>query len=110
MNWNKYSLFKLPNRHRRFEYIPRYYDPQKEQLEKKVKAAEATSKGDKDYRREISFRQHTADKWGNTEFKSQAMRSNVRLIIIFIIVLIAVYFLYQMLDGIVPFLENQQLN
>ena len=109
MNWNKYSLFKLPNHHRRFEYIPRYYDPKKEELEKKVKVAEAEAKGERDYRREISFRQHTSDKWGNSEFKSQAMKSNVRLIIIFVIVLIGVYFLFQALDNIAPFIDNQKM-
>jgi cytochrome c-type biogenesis protein CcmH/NrfG len=108
MNWNRFSLFKLPNKHRRFEYIPRYYDPRKEELEKKVKAAQKKPGEEDGQRREISFRQQTADKWGNTEFKMQAMRSNIRLIVIFIIVLIAFYYLYQYLDDAAYFLDNQK--
>lgn len=111
MNWNKYSLFKLPSRHRRFEYVPRYYDPKKEELQKKIRAAKRIAKqsdeGGIDESREISFRQHASDKWGNSEFKNQAMRSNVRLIVIFAIVLIAFYFLYQQLDNVAPWLDSQ---
>ena len=40
MNWNRMSLVKLPDRHKRFEYIPRYYDPRKEELNKKIEQAE----------------------------------------------------------------------
>lgn len=101
MNWNKYSIFKLPNRHKRFEYTPRYYDPRKEELEKKIKAAEAEANPDKQditARREISFRERTSDKWGNSDFKSHSMRANMRLIVIFIFCLIAFYYLYQYLD------------
>lgn len=112
MNWNKYSLFKLPNRHRRFEYVPRYYDPKKEELKRKIREAERAAKREKgevgmDVRREISFRQSTADKWGNTEFKNQAMRSNIRLIVIFAIVLIAFYFLYQSLADVGTWIDSQ---
>ncbi|MCB9222684.1 MAG: hypothetical protein R2780_12270 [Crocinitomicaceae bacterium] len=108
MDFNRFSLFKLPNKHRRFEYVPRYYDPRKEELEKKIKAAQAVSEDGAHVRREISFRQQAADKWGNNEFKTQAMRSNVRLVVIFIIVLIAFYYLYQYLDDAAYFLDNQK--
>lgn len=111
MNWNKYSIFKVPNRHRRFEYIPRYYDPKKEELLKKIRAAERAAKKDQeegiDIGREISFRQSTSDRWGNTEFKNQAMRSNIRLLVIFAIGLIAFYFLFQGLDLVAPWLDSQ---
>ncbi len=108
MNWNKMSLFKLPNRHKRFDYIPRYYDPKKEELEKKIKQAESATDANGNYQRELSFRQQTADKWGNTDFKREAMRSNVRLIIIFGIILFAVFFLFQYLDVIGTFIDNNK--
>lgn len=106
MNWNRMSLFKLPNRHKRFEYIPRYYDPRKEELNKKIEQAENAVDQEGNYQRKISFRQKTADKWGNPEFKRQTMRSNLRLIVIFAIVLMATYFLFIGLDHIAPFLDN----
>lgn len=110
MNWNKYSIFKLPNKHRRFEYVPRYYDARKEELEKKIKAAEATAKKSNDgitERREISFRERTSDKWGNTEFKSKMMSANIRLIVIFVIALLAFFYLFQYLGEAANFLDEQ---
>ncbi|MBD3638309.1 MAG: hypothetical protein HUJ25_13235 [Crocinitomicaceae bacterium] len=111
MNWNKYSLFKLPNKHRRFEYVPRYYDPRKEELEKKIKAAEReanlTKGKDVEMRREISFRQRTSDHWGNSEFKSKMMNTNIRLIVILGIALIGFYFLFEHLDGWAYFLDEK---
>ena len=106
MNWNRMSLFKLPSRHKRFEYIPRYYDPRKEEIKKKIEQAEKSANGDQNYRREISFRQQTADRWGNADYKKKSMQANVRLIIIFLCVLFACYFLFIGLDDIVPFLES----
>ena len=109
MNWNKYSIFKLPNKHRRFEYVPRYYDPRKEKLEQKIKAAEAEANPEKSgeyQRREISFRERTSDKWGNSDFKSSMMRSNLRLIIIFGVCLVAFYFLYQNLNDLALYLDE----
>ena len=110
LNWNKYSVFKLPNKHKRFEYIPRYYDPRKEELEKKIRAAEKEANPDKkfeDYSREISFRQKTSDKWGNTDFKSKMMRANARLIVIFVVCLIGFYYLYTYLSDVALFLDDQ---
>ena len=103
-------MFKLPNRHRRFEYVPRYYDPRKEELEKKIKAAEAEANPEKknlNQRREISFREKTSDNWGNSKFKSDMMRANVRLIVIFAVCLIVFYFIYQNLTEMALFLDDQ---
>ena len=106
MNWNKMSLFKLPNRHKRFEYVPRYYDPKKEEIKKKMIHADNPVDENGKYQRELSFRQKTADRWGNTDFKREAMRSNIRLIIIFGIVLFAVYFVFQNLDLMGEFIDT----
>lgn len=110
MNWNRMSLFKLPNKHRRFEYIPRFYNEKEEELKKKIKLSENATDKDGNYQREISFRHKTADKWGNTDFKREAMRSNVRLIVIFGIVLFAMYVLIQNLDLIGVFIDNNKTN
>lgn len=101
INWNKYSLFKLPNQNRRFEYIPRYYDERKETLQKKIKQAqiekEHLDKGDLE--RVINFREQMNDSWRNgDEVKSQRFRSNIRLIIILGVIIIAFYYLFLGLD------------
>ena len=58
MNWNRISLFKLPNRHKRFDYVPRYYDADKEALQRKIDQAnrEAGLTATSNHSREIEFR------------------------------------------------------
>ena len=101
LNWNRFNLFKLPNRHRRFEYIPRYYDERKETLQKKIRQAEiAKANGEvSDSERTINFREEMRDSWRNSdEIKTQRLRSNIRLIVILGIIIIAFYYLFIGLD------------
>lgn len=108
MDWNRLSLFKLPNRHKRFEYVPRYYNPEKEELERKIARAkaEAALNGSRDNGREIEFRSKFEGKWGGSEVKSAAIRSNIRLLVIFAILIIVFYYIFIGLDGIGYFLDE----
>ncbi len=110
MNWNRFSLFKLPNHHKRFEYVPRYFDAEKEALRKKLKAAnldESTDEESVQRRREITFKTKTASRWNNSDYKSQTMRSNVRLIVILAGVVILFYYIFQGLDGMGLFIDEK---
>jgi len=101
MNWNRFNLFKLPNRHRRFDYIPRYYDERKETIQKKIRQAEIEhAKGQAtDSERIINFREEMRDNWHNSdEIKTQRIRSNIRLIVILGIIIIAFYYIFIGLD------------
>lgn len=100
MNWNRISLFKLPNRHKRFEYVPRYYDADKEALQRKIDQAnrEAGLTATGNHSREIEFRSQIQSKWGHSEYKLASMRSNIRLIVILGLLLIAVYYIFIGLD------------
>ncbi len=108
MNWNRFSLFKLPNRHKRFDYVPRYYDAEKESLLKKLKQAEKENLLDENgkYAREIKFKAKVENKWGNSDYKAQSMRSNVRLIVILGVVIVLFYYIFVGLDGIGYFLDE----
>lgn len=109
MNWNRLSLFKLPNSHKRFEYVPRYYDPKKEELKKKLEATAAKENNevlDSSRTREISFRAKTADRWSNSAYKTQNMRANLRLVLILAGVIILFYFIFQALDGMGIFIDE----
>ncbi len=108
MNWNRFSLFKLPSRHKRFDYVPRYYDAEREELKKKIKAAERLNGNgdDQNFEREIRFKNKVENKWGNSDYKAQSMRSNVRLIVILGIVFIVFYYVFIALDGIGVFLDE----
>jgi capsular polysaccharide biosynthesis protein len=45
------KFFKTP-RHKQFTYRPRYYDEQKEDLQRRVEAAQQEVRGEKEYTRE----------------------------------------------------------
>lgn len=108
MNWNRFSLFKMPGRHKRFDFVPRYYNPEKEALEEKIRQAKIENGllDDGSIRREIKFKAETSNKWGNSEFKSQSMRANIRLIIILFLVIAAFYYIFVGLDGVGYFLDE----
>jgi len=108
MNWNKFGLFKLPNRHKRFEYIPRYYNEQKETLQQKIDLAKKQNLVTEDgsYIRGIKFRAKIADKWGNSDYKKQTRKSNVRLIIILGIIIVVFYYVFIGLDGLGLFIDE----
>ena len=110
MNWNRMSLFKLPNRHKKFEYVPRYYDAEKEELNNKLRLAkkdtDLSAEGAKIVR-DIKFKAKINERWGDySDFKAQKMRSNIRLIVILGIVIIAFYYIFVALDGIGYFLDE----
>ena len=100
MNWNKFSLFKLPNKYKRFEYTPRYYDERKEALEKKIRQynTDATAEEELKVRREVSFRENVSDRWSNSDFRRKNMRANVRLLIILAAVLVVFFILFTQID------------
>lgn len=113
MDWNRLSLFKLPNHHKRFEYVPRYFDPKKDELKKKLREAEVEN-GDPvaamKVARDIKFKAKIDDKWGNSDFKAQRMRSNVRLIIILVCIMTAFYFIFKGLDFMGVFIDENLRN
>ena len=93
MNWNRFSLFKLPNQYRRFEYTPRYYDPKKEERDKRFRQidAEKESESVERPRREISFRNENS----RLDYRTQSRKSMVRLVIILGVLVYLVYYLYR---------------
>ncbi|NOQ75571.1 MAG: hypothetical protein GQ574_26410 [Crocinitomix sp.] len=101
MNWNKFGLFKLPNQHKRFEYVPRYYNADKEVLQDKIDRAKKENTVDDEgkFAREIKFRSKMEDKWG-ADVQAQRRSSNIRLIVILGIIIIAFYYVFVGLDGL----------
>lgn len=108
MDWNKISLFKLPKAYRRFDYTPRYYDPRKEALNQKIAQYERENNKEEteQYKREITFKSTTDDHWGHSDYKAQAMRSNIRLLVILGVILAVFYYLFIGLDNIGPVLDT----
>ncbi len=108
MNFNKFSIFKLPNTHRRFDYQPRHYDPKKEALEKKIAESKREKNGEPDgnHARRISFRDATTDRWGNSSVRSQFMMANVRLLVILAVMILVFYIVFKGLDVMGPTIDR----
>ncbi len=87
------SFFKI-NRNRRFNFIPRYYDPQKENLEKRIKSIEQEMgvKEGEAYRPSIRKGQMT--NYFNRKKGKAQKQSNIRLIIILLVLFLVSYFLF----------------
>ena len=87
------SFFKI-NKNRRFNFTPRYYDPQKENLEKRIRSIEQEMgvKEGEAYR--PSLRKGQMTNYFNRKRDKAQKQSNIRLIIIFIVLFLISYFLF----------------
>lgn len=92
--------FMKVNKHKQFDYTPRYYDERKERLNKLVKKHEKSSEMamTKAEHRE-RLKQRIADNWENNAVDGSAARAaNLRLIIILVVLLAAAYFILDYVD------------
>ena len=86
-----FSFFKTP-RHQRFEYKPRFYDPQKEKLEEILKNAKGESLTDTELaksRISSAFRRRST----SSSYAKQAMRRSNFLLLAIIVVLFGLTYL-----------------
>ncbi len=107
MNWNRMSLFKMPSRTREFNFHPRYYDERKERLQKKIELYSGENKTE-DRVRSIKFRSELEDNWGKGHYKSQTFKSNLRLIIILVLILALFYYIFIGLDNVGSLLPSSK--
>ena len=100
-------FFKTP-KHQQFEYKPRYWDPNKEELQKRLDLIRKTGDGDPEaMKTRISAglrRQYGSD----SKFRSkQNFRSNILLVaVIVVLILLSIAFLSIYLPQIVDMIEN----
>ncbi len=84
------NLFKTP-KHRKYGYVPRYYNPDKEALEEKIKKAELLAE-DSIEGTKARIKHQMRKGRSNGEYKSERrkamIRSNLLLIAIIIILLV----------------------
>ncbi len=89
-----FKFLKLP-KHRNFDYNPQYWDPEKEEREKQLKKYYKQENHNADAVKErisSSFKRRT----GVTDYnarKKQVRSSNIRLIIIILVLCVAAYIL-----------------
>lgn len=106
------NFFKTP-RHQRYNYIPRFYDPKKEELDERLRIMEGVKSGDtEDIKKRISggFRASTYSSGASTYRSRQVTRSNFMLIAIVVILCLSAYILANVyLDEILNLIEHKNL-
>ena len=87
------SFFKI-NKNKKFNFIPRYYDPRKEDLEERIRSVEREMgvKEGEAYRPTIRKGQMT--NYFNRKKRKAQKQSNIRLIIILLALFLISYFLF----------------
>lgn len=100
------NFFKV-TKHQRFGYIPRYWDPDKEELQKRVRIAEKVGEGSAEAvkaRLATGFRNRGG--YAPRARGRQAFRSNMILLIVIIGLIVASYYAIQVyLPKLIQFIE-----
>ena len=108
------SRFFKNKKHRTYDYLPRYYDPEKERVEKLIEQAKAKygkledKEKEAKIKREINFREKAETQWDASAYGKGARIVNLRLIIILMLLCGIFYYIIISMPGIVQYFENQQ--
>ena len=101
----RFTFFKK-REPKRFDYLPRHHDPDKEDLERRIRNAKAElgiadDSGEK-IRREINFREQASQNWGyGGDNRKASIAANLRLIAILFALAALFYYIYSRIDGLV---------
>ncbi|CAG5079409.1 hypothetical protein [Parvicella tangerina] len=97
----KFPSFSKINKHRKFHYTPMYYDPEKEELDERVKMAKikyGIEEGDETLKRKIRMQ----DQFKESKSAMDSMKrwnSSIRLFVILGIIIYLAYIVFANLDG-----------
>jgi len=108
----KSRFFKLPE-HRRFDMIPRYYDEQSERMENKRKEVAkkmGLEENDENLQRKLRIREKFKSQSNRSSLIGKAFWPNIRLIIIFFILLGLFYYVFINLDVILSTITDSDHN
>lgn len=100
------NLFRTPG-HLRFQYLPQYYDPDKEDLDKRIKAAKNEQPIDMSDAKSRIAQSYKSRHQKHRNISRRANRqSNIRLLVILILLVGLTYFLFiQFLPAIETVIE-----
>ena len=87
------SFFKK-NKHKEFNFIPRYYNQQKENLEGRVRSIEREMEAKEGEAYRPTIRKGQMSNYFNRKRGKAQKQSNIRLIIIVIVLFLISYFLF----------------
>jgi hypothetical protein len=86
------SFIKLP-RHKKFEYKPLYFDARKEALEERIKKIKREMEEDKNVDPKDRIKREIEKKWQRNNYKQQINFSNIRIFVIFCVLVGIMYYL-----------------
>ena len=86
-----FSFFKTP-RHQKFEYKPRYWDPEKEELNRRIEAAKRENKDPDAIKSRISSGMRRHYKYGSRSNSRGSKKSTIRLFVIIGFLLLFTYY------------------
>lgn len=105
-----FRFIKVP-RHRRYEYQPRFWDPEKEKLEERIRNRKEAQEGGVEgmqNRIRTGFRQRTFSQ-DQSYRKRETFRSNIRLLMVVVALLVITYaFLTKYLPELIQLMEARQ--
>lgn len=95
-----FGFLSRVGRHKRFNFVPRYYDERKERLElKKMKYQEKNL--DENSRRSELFRDSIQHSWNRGKsVRKQKQSANMRIILLIVLIFLLGYFIFNGLDDI----------
>lgn len=90
--------FMKVNRHRKFNFKPRFYDERKERIEK-LKEAYSDNSNSTPEERELQLRERIQTNWkANKSYSNKTRASNLRLIIILAALILVAYLILGNVD------------
>ncbi len=94
------KLFNTKIQHKRFDFMPRYYDERKERLELKRKQFQE-NENLSDSERTAAMREQLKDNWSHGRARQQAnYQANFRILILIGVIVVLGYFIFNGLDDI----------
>ena len=101
------NMFRTP-KHQKFIYHPRYYDPEKEELKERIRAAKGDQNSNLDQMKARIGQTYQKKHKSKQQISRQTIRkSNIMVFVIFLVLLIFTYFLLvEFLPSIEALLEE----
>jgi len=94
------KFFNTKQQHKRFDFMPRYYDERKERLELKRKQFEENENLSEKERAQ-ALREQLRDNWSHGKMRQQAnYQANFRILILIGAIVILGYFIFNGLDDV----------
>ncbi|MBI2259077.1 MAG: hypothetical protein HYU67_09270 [Flavobacteriia bacterium] len=94
----KFNFLTKVTPHKKFHFTPRFYDEQKEHVEKLIEKNKLQTNEEEltNDERKIKFQQEISKKWNKkTQRKKVKLQNNLRIIIVILLLLILIFYIFK---------------